>query len=403
MWEKIKNFFSVDSFKTFSITIGIKVFFTLTIIAIAWLSLAVCRKYLIKFIRYFIEKHKFKWGQVLFKHKLFLRLSYLFTTLILYLLLPLAYQDMEQLSFFFKRTLEILMVLITLFVIYGVFNAMHEIYATFKVSRDKPIKGFLQVIKIILAFVAIIVILSLILNKSPTILIGSLGALTAVLLLVFKDPILGFVANFQLSANNMVRVGDWIEMPKHGANGDVFDISIASVKVLNFDKTITTIPTYSLISDSFKNWRGMYESGGRRIKRSIFIDLRSIGFCNEALIAKLQGIKLLSDYVEKHKNQEMTNLGAFRAYISAYLKNHPKIHAQTMTFLVRHLDPTEHGLPLEIYVFTNDQIWSHYEEIQAEIFEHIIAISAQFQLDLYQQPSGKDVEKLHILNATSTS
>jgi miniconductance mechanosensitive channel len=233
-------------------------------------------------------------------------------------------------------------------------------------------------------------------------------------MLIFKDTILGFVASIQLSGHDMVRIGDWIEMPKYGADGDVIDVSIHTVKVRNWDKTITTIPTYSLVSDAFKNWRGMSESGGRRIKRALHIDLNSIKFCTDEMLERFKKFSLLRDYISSRQeeisryNQEhktdtsqlingrrQTNIGVFRAYIIAYLKNHPKIH-KNMTFLVRHLEPTEHGLPVQIYVFSNDQVWANYESIQADIFDHLLAAVPEFELRVFQNPTGHDFASLNV-------
>ena len=242
--------------------------------------------------------------------------------------------------------------------------------------------------------------------------LSGLGALTAVLLLVFKDTILGLVAGVQLSANKMVAVGDWIEMPKYGADGDVIEVALTTVKVQNWDKTVTTIPAYALISDSFKNWRGMQESGGRRIKRSVSIDVQTIVFCDEEMLGRFAKIKYIAEYIQKKKdelarfNQElkvddsslvngrrMTNVGTFRAYVVAYLKHHPKIH-QEMTFLVRQLAPSENGLPIEVYVFSNDKVWANYEAIQADIFDHILAVVPEFDLRVFQVPTGNDFRRL---------
>lgn len=229
---------------------------------------------------------------------------------------------------------------------------------------------------------------------------------------IFKDAILGFVAGIQLSANRMVANGDWIEMPKYGANGDIIEIALTTVKVQNWDKTITTIPTYALITESFKNWRGMSESGGRRIKRSISIDMNTIQFCTEEMLQRFSKIQYIADYIEKTKlalqesnkleqvdnsslvnGIRMTNIGTFRAYVKAYLMSHPMIN-QEMTFLVRQLAPTEHGLPIEIYVFSKDQDWANYENIQADIFDHILAVVPEFDLRVFQDPSGMDFSKL---------
>jgi miniconductance mechanosensitive channel len=236
--------------------------------------------------------------------------------------------------------------------------------------------------------------------------------MTAVLLLIFKDAILGLVAGIQLTANKMIAVGDWIEMPKYGADGDVLDLTLTTVKVQNWDKTITTIPTYALISDAFKNWRGMQESGGRRIKRSIAIDMNSIKFCDEEMLERFRKIQYISEHIERKRKElqehnrllkvddsslangrRLTNVGTFRAYIQAYLKNHPAIH-QNMTFLVRQLAPSDHGLPIEIYVFSSDTAWVTYEAIQADIFDHLLAVLPEFDLRVFQSPAGHDFQQL---------
>lgn len=283
-------------------------------------------------------------------------------------------------------------------------------YARFEFAKNKPIRTYLQAVNILLyAFAAIFIIATLI-DKSPWKMCGMLGGLTAILLLVFKDTILGFVAGIQLSAHDMVRVGDWIEMPKYGADGDVLDVTINTVKVQNWDKTITTIPTYALISDSFKNWRGMSESGGRRIKRCIHLDMNTVRFADAAMLDEFRKMELLKKYLAEKQGEidseneangidlssavvngrRQTNLGIFRAYLCEYLRNHPKIH-QDMTFLVRHLQSTPQGLPLEIYVFSNDQVWANYEAIQADLFDHILAALPAFHLRVFQQPTGADL------------
>ena len=304
------------------------------------------------------------------------------------------------------------MILVGVFVYDSFLNSVTDIYNNYEISRQKPIKGYIQIIKIITyIFVAIFVIATL-MGRSPWVLLSGLGAMTAILLLIFKDSILGLVAGVQLSVNDMVRIGDWIEMPKYGADGDVIDVSLNTVKVQNWDKTISTIPAYALISDSFKNWRGMSESGGRRIKRAVNIDMASIKFCDAEMLERFQKIQFIKDYIEKKKDElaqhnkklnidtstlvngrHMTNIGTFRAYIQAYLKNHPKIH-QNMTFLIRQLKPTEHGLPIEIYVFSNDQNWVNYEGIQADIFDHILAVVPEFDLRVFQSPTGHDIGQL---------
>ena len=300
------------------------------------------------------------------------------------------------------------MIIVALLVIDAVISGANDIYRNYDTSKHIPLKGFFQVIKVIIYCVGGIVVLAIVLNKTPLYLLSGLGALTAVLLIVFKDPILGFVGGIQLSANKMVAIGDWIEMPSHGADGNVVDVALTTVKVRNFDKTITTIPTYDLISRSFKNWRGMKESGGRRIKRSIRVDLNTIKFCDEKMLARYSKIQFIREYIERKKEEvaehnkthevddgnlvngrRLTNIGTFRAYVIAYLRNHPKIDPQK-TFLVRQLAPDENGLPIQIYVFANDTVWANYERIQADIFDHILAVVPEFDLRIFQEPTGVD-------------
>ena len=291
-------------------------------------------------------------------------------------------------------------------------NALHDIYLTLPVSRSRPIKGYVQITKVIFYFIGTILIFSVILNKNPGYFLGGLGAFAAILLLVFKDTILGLVAGIQLSANDMVRPGDWISMPGYNADGTVSDISLNTVKVQNWDKTISTIPTYALVSNSFTNWRGMEESGGRRIKRAINIDMKSVRFCDDEMVQKFKKIQILQEYIDfkleelakynkengidetvKVNGRRMTNIGVFRKYVEAYLKKHPKIH-NDMTFLVRQLNPSEKGIPLEIYVFSNDQQWANYESIQADIFDHLLAVIPEFNLRVFQNPTGDDFRQL---------
>ncbi|MDH3982235.1 MAG: mechanosensitive ion channel family protein, partial [Kiritimatiellaceae bacterium] len=288
-----------------------------------------------------------------------------------------------------------------------------DIYHMDNETHRKPIRPLFQALLIVLYLFSAIFIISVLLNKEPWGLFSLLGGLTAVTMLVFKDTILGFVAGIQLGANDMVREGDWIEMPKYGADGDVIEVAVNTVKVRNWDKTISTIPTYALISDSFKNWRGMSESAGRRIKRNICIDMNTVRFADEEMLKKFQSMELLKEYVQKTQSaidaenaernidlsatmvngRRQTNLGIFRAYLENYLHDNPKIH-KGMTFLVRHLQPTPQGLPVEIYVFSADKVWANYEAIQADIFDHILAAIPEFGLSVYQQPSGADFAAL---------
>ena len=305
----------------------------------------------------------------------------------------------------------IYMILVGVLAIDSFLNAVHDIYGTFEISKQVPIKSFLQALTIILYLVSGTLILSIILNRTPFYFLSGLGALTAVLMLVFKDAILGFVAGIQLIANRMVTEGDWIEMPRYGADGDVLEVTLTTVKVQNWDKTITTVPTYALISESFKNWSGMQQSGGRRIKRALHIDMNSIRFCNEERIKRFSKIQYISEYVETKRTElaeynrtanvdnsslangrRMTNIGMFRAYIEAYLKNHPMV-SQEMTFIIRQLAPGEHGLPIEIYVFCKDTRWAHYEATQADIFDHTLAVLPEFDLACFSKPVRQRLPK----------
>lgn len=369
------------------------------------------KRIIITTIHRIARRSKTDWDDIFVERRVFNRLAHLAPAIIVYYSLQFIF-NAEGLVTFLGNVTQSYMVIVVLLVIDAIINALHEIYRQMPVSEGRSIKGYVQVVKIIFYAAAIILIISIFSGEAPSALIASLGALAAVLILVFKDTILGFVASIQLSANKMVSVGDWISMPKYNADGTVQDISINTVKVQNWDKTIATIPTYALVSESFNNWKGMEDSGGRRIKRSINIDMKSVGFLTGDQIEKFRKFYLLRDYIsEKEKEIErynrslkleesevtngrkMTNLGTFRKYLENYLHQHPKIH-QDMTFLVRHLQPTERGLPIEIYVFSNDQEWANYEAIQADIFDHILAIIPEFGLRVFQNPTGDDFQKL---------
>lgn len=382
------------------------------LVLVAWIIHLIARTLILRGIRRFIRNSANRWDDFALEHGVFHRITHLVPAIVIYLTANFLLGDYPRVIVFIQCAATIYMVIMGLFAIDAAINAIHAIYCTHPISRQKPIKGYLQVLKIFLYLAAVISVMSIIMGKSPMVYLSGLGALTAVLMLVFKDSILGFVAGIQLATNDMVQVGDWIEFPQYGADGDVIDISLMTVKVQNWDKTISTIPVYALISDSFKNWRGMSESGGRRIKRSLYLDMTSFKFCDEAMLERFKKFQILRNYLESKLreintyNQEnevdltqiingrrLTNIGTFRAYVEAYLHNHPKIH-QNMTFLVRHMPPTEHGLPIEIYVFSNDQVWPHYEAIQADIFDHILAVVPEFELRVFQSPSGHDLTRM---------
>jgi miniconductance mechanosensitive channel len=383
----------------------------LVTVILALLADFIVKKIIISSIARVVKRSKNDWDDVFVEQKVFNRLAHLAPAIIVFYALNYIF-DAERLVNFLGNITQSYMVIVVLLVIDALLNALHEIYHKMPISQGRNIKGYVQVVKIIFYFAAIIFIISIFTGEPPNALLTGLGAMAAVLMLVFKDTILGFVASIQLSANKMVNVGDWISMPKYNADGDVIDISLNTVKVQNWDKTIATIPTYALVSESFNNWRGMEESGGRRIKRSINIDMSSVTFLSPEQIEILGNFYLLKDYIIKKQKEiseynkslkleegdvtngrKMTNLGTFRKYLEEYLHHHPMIH-KDMTFLVRHLQPTDRGLPLEIYVFSKDQAWANYEAIQADIFDHILAILPEFDLRVFQNPTGNDFNKL---------
>ena len=296
----------------------------------------------------------------------------------------------------------------------AILDIINMLYMRRKNAHLKPIKGYLQVIKIIIYAIASILVVATLIDRSPLILLSGLGAMAAVLMLIFQDTLLSLVASVQISSGDMIRVGDWVEMPQFNADGDVIDIALHTVKIQNWDKTITTIPTKRFISDSFINWRGMQESGGRRIKRSLFIDQHSIHFLSAEELEHLKRFNLMKGYFDNKiselnqwnkehiqsnegdsiDSRKLTNIGTFRAYVDFYIRNHPGIHQRGMTLMVRQLSPTSEGLPLEIYCFTNTTAWTEYEGIQSDIFDHLLAIAPEFNLRVYQAPSGSDESAL---------
>lgn len=385
-----------------------------TIITILFIALIciianfITKKIVIRIITHIVNNNKYQWDNMLLDRKVFHKLSHFVPAIIIYNFSTTFdyFQDLIE-----KGAITYL-IIVGLLVLNSLLNAINDIYQTYEISKTRPMKGYIQVVKIIVITLGIIVVIANLIGESPVILLSGIGALSAVLMLVFKDSLLGLVAGIQLSSNDMVRVGDWIQMPKYGADGDVIDISLNTVQVQNWDKTITMIPSYALISDSFINWRGMQVSGGRRIKRSLFIDTNSISFCTEEMIEKFKSIHYLSNYiidreqeiVEHNMKNEinrsnpvngraLTNIGVFRVYISHYLEKHSGIN-QDMTLMVRQLAPTEHGLPLEIYAFSNDVRWAIYESVQADIFDHLFAVAREFGLRLFQSPSGNDLRSM---------
>ncbi len=377
------------------------------ILILALIAYFIFRRIILKIIEHISRKTKTKWDDYIVERKVFHKFAVILPFIIFYVFSYL-FPSIQELV---KRISLSLIVLFFTSAVSAFLNAVNDIYMNVKSSQAKPIKGYLQIVSIFFYIIAFIIIFGIVFDKSPWILVSGLGAMTAVLLLIFKDTILSFVASLQISFNNLISIGDWLSVPQFGADGNVIDVALHSIKIQNWDKTITTIPTHKLIDGSFKNWRGMEKSGGRRIKRAIFIDIASIKFCDENMLLKFGKFQFLKDYL-KSKNEEiknynieknidpselingrrLTNIGTFRAYIAEFLKNHPQVR-QDMTFLIRQLAPTENGLPIEIYVFSNDIEWANYEAIQADIFDHILAAVPEFDLRVFQNPTGYDFMK----------
>ena len=385
------------------------------ILTFGWVSNLLVKRFLLEFVRSLAKKTKTKLAGILLEEGFFLRISHVAPAFVISSMSGFVFVRFPVVHGLIEMVVNLYLVCIALWIIDSIIDTFYRISLGSRVSGKLPVKGICQAIKVVVYVTGVIFILSILLDKSPLYFFSGLGALTAVLLLVFKDVILGLVAGIQLTANNMVRRGDWIEMPKYGADGDVVDVSLTTIKVQNFDKTITTIPSYALVSDAFKNWRGMSESGGRRIKRCILLDLSSVRFLSEKEIEELQKIELLNNYLSVKRKEigeevipgqeegmaatllngrNLTNSGTFRAYCLEYLRAHPSIHKKNMTFLVRQLAPTEKGLPLEIYVFVNDVRWVHYEGIQSDIFDHLLACLPIFNLRAFQLPSDSSFSQL---------
>ncbi len=380
----------------------------LIILTIGYASKIIFRKLIMVPTSKIVKKTKNVWDNAFVERKVLDRLSFFVPIIIIYSFSGL-FPEIEVLL---EKTTICIMWIIGALVVSSIIDAGVDIYRTFEVSRQRPIKGYMQIVKIVVYIIATIMIISILSDVSPLGLLGAIGAMSAVLILVFRDTLLGLVASYLITNENMVNIGDWISMPQYNADGSVIDISLHTVKVQNWDKTIVTIPIYAMVSDSFQNWKGMTQTGGRRIKRAVYIDMKSIKFCTEEMLEKFSKIQYIKDYIkrkkeeiEKHNKEievdtsilvngrHLTNIGTFRAYLGEYLKNHPMTR-KDMTLMVRQLAPTENGIPLEIYAFIKDIRWAYYEGIQSDIFDHILAIVPEFELRVFQNPTGYDLELL---------
>ena len=357
------------------------------------------------------QKSKNQFDDLLVKHKFFRRLSLMVPTMILFYFSDEALMHFSAMAGFLNSIIEVFFVVVIILIVDSILSTINDYYDRFTFSKDHPIKGIVQIIKIISYIIAILISIATLFDKEIGSLVIGLGTISAIMMLIFKDPILGFVGGLQLIFNKMVSIGDWISMPKFGADGTVLEINLTTVKVQNWDKTIVTIPTYSLISDSFQNWKGMETSGGRRIKRHINIDMDSIKFCSQEMLNKFAQIDVLKEYVNTTQKQvedyntknninpdilvngrRQTNIGVFQEYLRQYLANRSDIN-KDMTFMVRQLQPSEKGIPIEIYVFTKTTAWIEYEGIMASIFDHVLAVVPEFDLKIYQFPkSGENVK-----------
>ena len=371
----------------------------------------VTKKWVIPLFYKFFKKTSFTWDDILVEKNAFRKLAHITPALIIKIGAPILFRDFPSSLSMVNKLTDAYLIFASVLIVVALLEVVESLFSKMPVFSDKPIGSYFQLGRIILYLVSAILILSVLLGKSPVYFLSVFGAMSAVVLLIFKDTILGFVSSIQMSANDMVRVGDWIEMPKFNADGDVIAINLNTVKVRNWDKTVTTIPTYFFTSDSFKNWRGMQESGGRRIKRSLNINVKSVKFVDATARESYKKIFLLKDYIETRQKEieefnskydfdssvlingrRMTNLGVFRHYVESYLKNHPKIH-QGLTLLVRQLPLEDKGIPIEVYCFTKTTAWNEYEDIQADVFDHLLASASYFDLDVFQQVSGSDFSK----------
>lgn len=378
------------------------------LILVAYLADVVARRRFVAVVSRVIRKTSFTWDDALHHHHVLERLMHVVPGAVVYYGVAVVPGVPDAIQVLTRNVAAAFMLLMALLAVGATMTAANEIYETFPAAKTRPVKGYIQVAKIAVYVLGGVVVVATLIDRSPLLFVSGIGAMTAVLVLVFRDTILSLVAGIQLSSLDLVRVGDWIEVPTLGADGDVIDIALHTIRVQNWDKTIVAVPTHKLITQSFKNWRGMQDAGGRRIKRSIFIDKTSVRFLTAEEVERFKRFALLKDYIQQKQSQlqddntrfagsrdgnvnarRLTNIGTFRAYVVNYLRHHPSVH-QALTLMVRQRDPTPNGIPLEIYAFTNDTRWTVYEGIQSDIFDHIMAIVSEFGLRLFQNPTGAD-------------
>ena len=363
----------------------------LGILLIAYVLDLICRKVVMPGVRKVTAKTQSTWDDYLLSDEVMTNVCHLIPPIVVYALIPFAFPNEPN---FLSLVLKICTIYITVVVmklICAFLTSLYTISSEHEKLKNHSMKGFYQMLKLIVVCIGVIIIISELISKDPIAILTGLGAGTAILMLVFQDTIKGLVAGIQLTANDMVRPGDWISMPKYGADGDVMEVSLTTVKVRNWDKTITTVPPYALVNDSFQNWRGMFDIGGRRVKRSIHIDMNTVRFCTEEELAHFKQQPWMEGFEETGK--EEVNLYLFRHYLDYYLRHHPKVN-QDMIMLVRQLQPTEHGMPIELYFFSANTAWVKYEALQAEVFDHVLATVHRFGLKVFQSPTGLDLQGL---------
>ena len=382
----------------------------IVLVLVLWIIDFIIRKIVVKIFNLIAEKSKISFDDYLVKNKVPRNIAHIIPLIIALKFIPVVFTDFKYTGDIIERGLEVFGVILTLWIIRSLLNTLKDYFKTLSRLKDKPIDSFIQVFMIFAWIIGLMSIFVIITGITFIKFATTIGAASAIIILIFKDTIMGFVASIQVSINDMVRIGDWITFEKYGADGDVIEINLATVKIQNFDKTITTIPTYALISDSFKNWRGMTESDGRRIKRSLIIKLSSIKYLSNNEIDKLKNIELISEYLvnfqgkinsynkENNINKELllngrnlTNIGVFRKYIDSYINNHSAINSDMM-IMTRQLPPTSQGLPIEIYAFSSDKRWANYEYIMADIFDHVLASVSYFDLELFEFPSSLNLK-----------
>ena len=392
---------------------GSRILLVAGIVLICYLAVKLFRHLVTPALQRISAQTRTMWDDHLFDDKVLHAACRLIPPVLLYLLLPLAFGDDPSLLKLLHKGCSIYLIVVTIALLNTFLSALYDISNKHETLRDRPLKGIYQMLKLVTVSVGIVLIIGILIDRNATSILAGLGASAAVLMLIFKDSILGLVAGVQLSANDMLRPGDWITMSKYGADGYVIEVTLTTVKVQNFDKTITTIPPYALVSDSFQNWRPMQDSGGRRVMRSVNIDMNSVRFCTPEMLDRFRKIRLLKDYIDEterliaESNEQagvendpepvnglhQTNLGVFRAYLERYLRSLAGIN-QEMMLMVRQLQPTEKGLPVELYFFSKVTEWTVYEKVQADVFDHVLAVIPEFGLRVFQNPAGSDVRDL---------